>query len=64
MERYGYIRISAKDQNPRLPKEFDTYYEQWRLGKISLRDAAKALQINYSTFYRRCKERMENSDNS
>lgn len=39
-----------------LPEEFETYYQLWEEGKISLRKAAEALQINYSTFYRRCKE--------
>lgn len=39
-----------------LPNEFEKYYKMWCEGKISLRKAAKALQINYTTFYRRCME--------
>lgn len=40
-----------------LPKEFESYYEQWKKGKISVRKAAEQLQMSYTTFYRRCKER-------
>ncbi len=39
-----------------IPSEFEAYYKLWREGKISLRDAAEKLEMNYSTFYRRCKE--------
>lgn len=48
------------------PHEFEKYCQLWCEGKISLRKAAEALGMNYSTFYRRCvewkndEERMEN----
>lgn len=40
-----------------VPEEFEKYYLQWRKGKISLRKAAEELEMNYSTFYRRCIDR-------
>lgn len=126
MERYGYVRVSAKDQNPErqllamqeqkirekniyldqiltgvfiadlvlqilayvaetersfikqrqaegiaaaklkgvhfgctkaeLPEGFELNCRMWHEGKISLRKAAEALQMNHITFYRRCLE--------
>lgn len=46
-----------------LPELFEEYYQMWKEGKISVRGAADALQMNYSTFYRRCMERKENRFN-
>ena len=46
-----------------LPEEFETYYQMWDEGKISLRKAAEALQMNHTTFYRRCKELKETEEN-
>ena len=43
-------------QKKELPEEFEKYYRMWDDGKISLRKAARALQMSYSTFYRRCME--------
>lgn len=40
-----------------LPENFEAYYQLWTDGKISLRKAAEKLQMSYTTFYRRCKER-------
>ena len=40
-----------------LPDEFEKYYQLWSKGEISLRKAAETLQMNYTTFYRRCMER-------
>lgn len=40
-----------------LPDKFEEYYQLWRKGEISLRKAAEALQMNHTTFYRRCMER-------
>ena len=42
-----------------LPDKFEEYYQLWCKGKISLRKAAKALQMNHTTFYRRCMERQK-----
>lgn len=42
-----------------IPDEFAKYYQLWREGKTSLRKAAQELQMNYSTFYRRCLEQKE-----
>lgn len=39
-----------------LPDAFEKYYWLWRNGEVSLRKAAEALQMNYSTFYRKCVE--------
>ena len=46
-------------QRTELPEEFEKYYQMWNEGKISLRKAAEALQMNHTTFYRRCMERKE-----
>lgn len=43
-------------QKIELPEEFEKYCEMWNEGKISSRKAAKALQMNHTTFYRRCLE--------
>ena len=40
-----------------VPVEFEKYYALWAESQISLRRAAEELQMNYSTFYRRCMER-------
>ena len=42
-----------------LPSEFEKYYQLWSKGEISLRKAAEALQMNHTTFYRRCVERQK-----
>ena len=42
-----------------LPDEFEKYYQLWSKGEISLRKAAETLQMNYTTFYRRCMERQK-----
>lgn len=42
-----------------LPDEFEEYYQLWSKGEISLRKAAEALQMNHTTFYRRCMERQK-----
>ncbi len=39
-----------------VPMEFEKYYRLWKEDKISLRKAAEILEMNYSTFYRRCME--------
>lgn len=39
-----------------LPERFMEYYVRWKRGEISVRDAARLLDMSYSTFYRRCKE--------
>ena len=43
-----------------LPAEFDEVYSAWKEGRYSIREAAEKAGMNYSTFYRRCQERMEN----
>ena len=42
-----------------VPENFMEYYERWKQGKISVRDAAGLLDMSYSTFCRRCKEAEE-----
>lgn len=44
------------------PVDFEFYYLLWREGKISLRKAAENLQMNHSTFYRRCMERRNTAE--
>lgn len=39
-----------------LPEEFEKYCKLWNAGEISLRKAAADLQMNHTTFYRRCME--------
>ena len=39
-----------------LPENFLEYYQKWNNKEITIRQAAEALNMNYSTFYRRCKE--------
>lgn len=46
-----------------LPEEFNLYFEMWKKGEISIRKAAKILEINPATFYRRCKELDETKRN-
>ena len=48
--RFGCKRIE-------VPEEFEKYYRMWCQGEISSRKAAEALQMNHTTFYRRCMER-------
>lgn len=45
-----------------VPEEFDMYYQLWSKGELSLRKAAEALQMNYSTFYRRCMEQRKRDE--
>ena len=42
-----------------LPSEFDKYCMMWKTGKISSRKAAEKLQMSHSTFYRRCRESID-----
>lgn len=48
------IQFGCKKKN--VPKNFEKYFLLWSEGKISLRKAADELNMNYSTFYRRCVE--------
>lgn len=43
-------------QRLETPEGFEEYCKMWNEGKISLRKAAAALNMNHTTFYRRCKE--------
>ncbi len=43
-------------QKQPLPEGFDEYYYKWLEGEITVRKAAEELNMNYATFYRRCKE--------
>lgn len=46
-------------QRKEMPEDFEKQYLLWKDGKISVRQAAKALAMSHSTFYRRCMEREE-----
>ena len=39
-----------------VPSDFPKYYRRWVSGEISVRNAAKELNMSPSRFYRRCKE--------
>lgn len=41
-----------------IPHNFGEYSEMWKQGEISTRNAAKALNMSHSTFYRRCREQI------
>lgn len=47
--RFGRKRLEMTNM-------FEELFADWKNGRVSARDAAKDLQISYSTFYRRCKE--------
>ena len=55
------IQFGCKKKN--VPENFEKYYQLWCENKISLRKAAADLQMNYSTFYRRCMELKEGEKN-
>ena len=40
-----------------IPEGFESLYNEWIIGKTTLRRAAKRLGISHTTFYRRCKEK-------
>lgn len=40
-----------------LPDQFEKYYLLWEKGEISVRCAARALEMSHTTFYRRCQEK-------
>lgn len=42
-----------------VPVQFQEYYELWKKGDITTREAAKHLKMSHTTFYRKCKECME-----
>lgn len=44
-----------------LPRNFEEYHRLWKDKKISVREVAKAVGMSTSTFYRRCREKEENS---
>ena len=50
--RFGCQKIET-------PHNFREYFEMWEQGEISSRNAANALNMSHSTFYRRCREQME-----
>lgn len=47
----------GREQKPK-PQAFQEYFELWKNGKITTREAAKQLEMSHSTFYRKCKECM------
>ncbi len=50
-------------QKKDAPSDFEKYYLLWKEGKISIRKAAEKLEMKYSTFFRRCKEREKTEEN-
>ena len=46
-------------QKMEVPVDFKKYFDLWRSGQISTRKAAESLHMSHSTFYRRCREYME-----
>lgn len=47
-----------------MPEEFDRLYAEWTAGRISTRSAARKLGVSHSTFYRRCRAKMEKDQKS
>lgn len=43
-------------EKKQAPDGFQEYYELWKRGKITTREAAKQLDMSHSSFYRKCKE--------
>lgn len=43
----------------KLPDDFKIYFELWKDGKITIRKAAKCLNMSPSSFYRRCHELLD-----
>lgn len=48
------VKFGAKRKD--VPMEFQKYKQAWENEEISLRKAARCLNISHTTFYRRCKE--------
>lgn len=51
------IKFGIRKQD--TPEDFAEYFDLWQKGVISSRQAAKALNMSHSTFYRRCREQMD-----
>lgn len=47
----------------KVPKEFEEYYERWKKGEMTVREAAECLNMSHATFYGRCKELEEKEEN-
>lgn len=47
----------GREQKP-IPQAFQDYYELWKKGEITTREAAKQLEMSHSTFYRKCRKCM------
>ena len=56
------VQFGCRKQD--TPDGFETYYALWKERKLSVRKAAELCQMNYSTFYRRCKEKEDIEKNS
>lgn len=56
--------VKFGSQRKEMPEDFENQYLLWKAGKISVRQAAKELEMSHSTFYRRCMEREEEQKKS
>ena len=52
---FGRTRIQPTD-------DFDTWFNKWKCGELSSREAALKAGMTHTTFYRRCKERLEKAE--
>lgn len=43
-------------EKKQVPEGFEEYFELWKKGKVTTREAAKQLEMSHSSFYRQCKE--------
>ena len=64
LEALASMRQVQASLEKEMPEDFEKQYLLWKDGKISVRQAAKALAMSHSTFYRRCMEREEESTKS
>ena len=47
-------------EKKQVPEGFQKYLELWIKGKITTREAARQLEMSHSSFYRKCKECLDN----
>lgn len=55
------IHFGRKKIEP--PDDFTIWFEKWRVGELSSREAAECAGMKHTTFYRRCKEKQNEIKN-
>lgn len=49
-------------QRAEVPEDFEVYFRMWINGEISIRKAAQHLGMSHVTFYRRCREKIQENE--